>query len=537
MPQKAQLAKVTPKVSKPSNFVTGLLENAVKKLKWPTVLLVVLFAGVFTFYYLRIPAEATVVVPGPVPPNLTQRLTENDLASSLSGSIQQIHRIAHERPAAALQLGIQMATPEAPYLLWKIPLPTYDKQVKGLSLNTIRQWAITAKVRHFVNVSAVTSSQDGFRLRATFSDRDFVDSRAFESPERNGACDRLDGCALELAEGILDLREQRTMILYHLNQRNETALNQVVTVYEKGIISTSQRTQADLYAWGDALRDLKRYDEAIAVYQGSLRLDPGLCAGYDAIGIAYLLKYASSPIAENLNAADRPFRQALECNPRDAVAHSDLGYILVRKWKASGYRDDAIRQQAVAENQKALEIGPDLVEPAVNLGYIQYMHGETTQALDYFRGITRKFPQSPVLFLNFGFLLYKEYLAGKKDLLEEAIVRTNDAWRLDQRSPIAAGNLAAFYYEAGSLSEAVGLWERAYQLDPNSPDILAGYALGLFKSGKQEKAILLYRQALGHDPAIKDPEHLRTAYFLSQKVILDMSDLQRTATSSDRPKS
>ena len=501
-----------------------------------TIGLIILAAGLFAYFYLHTPAETLVVEPVRFPPNFSPGFTEVQLGDLLLASIQEIRRSAKTQAASGDQFGLQLASSDAPYRSWAVSLPTFDQKVRKVSFNMLMQWALTAKARHFLTIDATKVSDSSFRLSGMIKDRpDYSIQRSWKIPGNSDSCQHPEGCTFELAEGILGFRETHTLVLYYLKQKNTASYEKIVNTYDLGM--SPQMTAADDYAWGDALQALNRYDEAILKYREAISRASSAekvvaCAANDQIGTVYIRKYESEskPLTEHLNAAADAYRQALACNPKDAVAHCDLGNVFIRKWKESGLRNDHFRQEAVDESQQALKIDATLAEAAVNLGYVQYMRGQRRPALEHFRKISEQFPNSPAVFVNFGFLLYKEYLSGDQDVLQEAIDKTRHAWELDPKSYIAADNLAGFLYEADMIPSAVQSWEKAYELNPTSSDVMAGYALGLFKSGKTAEAITLYKEAVRRSKGeIADPAKLKTKYLWTDKAINDIAVLRAAA--------
>jgi tetratricopeptide (TPR) repeat protein len=508
-------------------------QGGTSKWKWPSIgvfVLVAVAAVVFIIYYVRTPEETLVVIPAPLPADLSGGVTKEELGEYLLASIQDIRLGAKSESVQGTNAGPQVASPTAPYVPWAIAVPSFDLEVHKITLNMLRQWALSAKAKHFLNLSGIKSGQTGLRLIATIQDRpDYAIQRSWRVPAAPDPCQRPDTCTAELAEDMLSWREPHTLIVYHRNHGCSADYKKIADLYQSGSVSASDST--DYFAWGDALQHLKEYDDAIVKYHDALEKNHSLCAAYDGVGTTNIRKYAQSMRPEYLEAAAGAYRDALACSPDDAIAHCDLGNVFIKKWKAGKLRDDNLRKEAVRENEKALKINPKLAEAAVNVGYVQYMHGERSQALTYFRSQSQKFPRSPAVFVNLGFLLFSEYVHGKTDALQEALDATRRAWDLDpcHESPVTADNLAVLYYETDSLPDAVKLWETAHELDPTSSDILAGYALGLFKSGKPDVAIRLYQEAVRRDNQMRNADVLHTKYLWTEKAVRDVAALDQAA--------
>ena len=75
----------------------------------------------------------------------------------------------------------------------------------------------------------------------------------------------------------------------------------------------------------------------------------------------------------NLEGALVAFRQALERDPKIALAYYYLGNVLSEKGRS---------EEAIAEYQRALKINPNLAEAQYNLGVIYYQQGRLDDAID-----------------------------------------------------------------------------------------------------------------------------------------------------------
>jgi tetratricopeptide (TPR) repeat protein len=514
------------------------MREKVLKIGIGTLALLILAALIFGYYYWKTPPETVVFLPGPFPPNFSPGFTPEQLVDYLLASIEDIRLVSESTTVPAThgaQLGPQVARPsdKTGYTSFRVPLPAFDLKVRGINAGTLRQWAVSAKAKRFVSIDTTVTDGNSFRLLGILQERpDFTTRHSWRVPVTGGSCLGPETCTRELAEEVLAVIEPHPLILFYMQRGDEDAFHKVVKLYESGYVPTSDLKNDDYLAWGDALRGIREYDAAINKYRERLEKDTRFCAGYDAIGLTYLRKYeVETSRIEHLNAADEAYHQALACDQNDAVAHCDLGNVLIRKWTAGNRVDDKLAEQAIGENQKALAIDPQRAEGAVNIGYVQYMRGNHDRALEYFRQISATFPRNTALFLNFGFLLYREYLNGNSNLLQAALDTTNRAWQLDQKNYATADNLGYLYFETDALPDAIKYWKEAYRLNPSDPDVLAGLALGLYTSGQSEEAVVHYREAIRREGSkMKDPEYLRQKHFWSQKAVAKVIPLIGAAT-------
>ena len=173
----------------------------------------------------------------------------------------------------------------------------------------------------------------------------------------------------------------------------------------------------------------------------------------------------------------------------------------------------------------ALKINPQFVTAAVNYGYILYRQGQHAEALKYFDDLAQRYPTNSALFINYGFLLYLEYLAGSNDALKHAIEETLQSWKLDQGYSAAGNNLGYLYYEQGDYEQAVQYWKKANTLDPGNADYIAGLALGTMKTGNPKVAVDLLTQAIQLDAQYRDPAFLKQKDNWSERATSDLKEI------------
>jgi len=125
--------------------------------------------------------------------------------------------------------------------------------------------------------------------------------------------------------------------------------------------SESRRVYAEAWAKQELAKNPKNY--AADVTMGSLAL-----ARFDALS------------------AVKPLHDAVELNPRDAIAHNLYGTALA----ATGLNAEAERQF-----QKALAIQPDFANARFNLAHALAKSGKTVEAIQNLRVILKKYPDDP----------------------------------------------------------------------------------------------------------------------------------------------
>ena len=493
-----------------------------------SVALVVIGVSIYTYYYVTTPREVFVILANEFPSGFSPGFTTEELANDLLTATNEVRAgAAQKSPEAAAggaQLGFQAASAHRPsiYRPPTDPFPLFDVKLGKIGIRAIVESAVYKKANHIIAVDTFAMGGGKFRLRARLLDKPGYERRTADAPVGEGYCTDSGTCTHALADEILSRQDPDALLAYYANQADRDAFLRIVRLYESGRIPRNGKaglTHEDLLLWAGSLRSSGEYNQAIHKFQEALTSGGHSCTDHDEIGYTYLLKYETDRLPQDLQGAEDSYKEALKCNDNDALAYCDLGNVLIRRWTWGKKLDSQLAETALQYLQHSLAINPKLAKAAVNIGYLKYQRGEHDQGLSYFREISQKFPDNATLFLNFGYLLYLEYLDGKSDLLDDALDKTQKAWDIDRGSNAAANNLGFLYFEAGKLQKAVDRWSDAYKLQPSDSDVVAGLALGLFDSNHAQEAIAHFREAKLLEADIGDPEVLRVRHHWSPKAV------------------
>jgi tetratricopeptide (TPR) repeat protein len=271
----------------------------------------------------------------------------------------------------------------------------------------------------------------------------------------------------------------------------------------------SAKAQSNL---GMALSTRGRTAEAIACYQTSLRLNPGLPETHYNLGLSYeslnrreealaeflaaarldpKFSYAQSAAGRLLNSFGRPaqaeplLRRAVANDPANSLAHGSLGVALA----ALGQTAEAIR-----EFQESLRLDPAQADVEFDLGIALARSGQLEEAARHDANAVRLQPGNGDAQLNLGVTLLQ---LGRA---QAALPPLREAARLEPQVAAAHGNLAAALDAAGQGAAALGEFRRALQLKPDYPE--AHYNLGnaLLRGRQVEAARAEFAEALRLDP-------------------------------------
>ncbi len=203
-----------------------------------------------------------------------------------------------------------------------------------------------------------------------------------------------------------------------------------------------QKTAQQWRKEGDALRELKRYEEALSAYEQALRLDPNFADAYINKGIALReLKRQEEALAA--------YEQALRLDPNYAVAHNNKGNVL----------DDLKRyEEALAAYELAIRLDPNYAVAYINKGNALRELKRPQEALAAYEQAIRLDPNLALAYNGKGSALYdlKRY--------EEALAAYEQAIRLDPNWALAYHNKGLTLDALGKKREAQQAYEKARQL-------------------------------------------------------------------------
>ncbi|MEH2174668.1 tetratricopeptide repeat protein, partial [Nostoc sp.] len=222
--------------------------------------------------------------------------------------------------------------------------------------------------------------------------------------------------------------------------------------YQKAI----QLNPNDAYAYnnlGNALKEQKKLDAAVAAFQKAIQLNPNYANAYYNLGNA--LKEQ-----KKLDAAVAAFQKAIQLNPNDADAYYNLGNALKEQKKLDA---------AVAVFQKAIQLNPNYTDAYTNLGIALSDQNKLDAAVAAFQKAIQLNPSYASVYNNLGIVLRLQ----RK--LDAAIVAYQKALTLPEDNSgtpasahtLAHNNLGFTFQEQGKLKEAIKHFDKSEELDPN----------------------------------------------------------------------
>ena len=220
--------------------------------------------------------------------------------------------------------------------------------------------------------------------------------------------------------------------------------------------------------------------EDLAVYTKMLRADPENPLRHDAVAGLYL-------DAGMFDEAIAEYRQSLRLNPVSAPTQYNLGFAL----SARGRRDEAM-----SAFQEALRLDPDYAQAHNNLGALLQVSGQPDAALEHYQRAATLRPDNVEAHTNLGQLL------ANRGQTAEAVRQFSEALSLRDDNVQALAGLAWIRATTSdpslrNASEAVRLAERADGVTSHQ-DVTAIDALGAAyaAAGRYEDALRAARDGL-----------------------------------------
>ena len=230
---------------------------------------------------------------------------------------------------------------------------------------------------------------------------------------------------------------------------------------------------------GEAYRQAKRFDEALAAFERSIALEPANPMAFYHKGLVLIARGQKSEAAE-------AYRAVVALDPRNHQALNNLG---------ATYNELGRFEEAVGTFERALEIAPDDPMVLANLGHAETMSGRADKAVETLKRATRSLPSNAAAWGNLG----NAYRAlGRNDDALDALKR---AVALAPKQLDLRVNYASALQEQGDVKTAIDHLSEAIELDPNSPLAWNNMGNALQELGHLEGALKSFRRALQLTPA------------------------------------
>jgi serine/threonine protein kinase/tetratricopeptide (TPR) repeat protein len=240
-------------------------------------------------------------------------------------------------------------------------------------------------------------------------------------------------------------------------------------------------------------------DAAIDQYKQAIDLDPRYAVAHARLALAYIRLYAIRRVPEALDLAYGNCQVALSLHPGLADGHLALASVLERTGN---------EQRALDEIAKALSLDQSNPRILVWQGQIYNRLNRWEDAEKTFRRALKEHPNYWLAYNELGFGLHGQAR------YQEAIQAFRAASLAAPKRSMALSNLGAEYLQVGDFAKALESLKRGLALDPDSDFAAANTSLALRYQEKYEQALPFSRKAVELNPAL-DTNWLELADCLS----------------------
>jgi tetratricopeptide (TPR) repeat protein len=181
------------------------------------------------------------------------------------------------------------------------------------------------------------------------------------------------------------------------------------------------------------------------------------------------------------------WRTTIDRNPGSWMAYGNLGCLLLKQGRVD---------EAIACDQKALELNPQYSEGFNNLGVALFQNGRVDEAIAQYQHALSIRPDDWEVCYNLGNALFQ------KGNMTEAIGCFQKAVKLQPASADARCHLGNAFFQTGQLAQAVLYYEQALQVNPDSLEAQNNLGSAFLQQGKLDQAIVHFQQSLKINPAV-----------------------------------
>jgi tetratricopeptide (TPR) repeat protein len=186
-----------------------------------------------------------------------------------------------------------------------------------------------------------------------------------------------------------------------------------------------------------------------------------------------------------LDDAEQYIRKALEWNPSDADAWSELGSVFEARKNMA---------QALGCYEKALALHPGLTYVQVNAAHAAEVAGDNEKAERYYREALKSDPKNADAANGLGLMLAKQaHFSEAKDLFQRAI---------EERPGFASAinNLGVLYLNTGKPDDAVAAFEYGLKVAPDEDILYLNLGRVYARQGQMDRAREVMQRLLARKP-------------------------------------
>jgi eukaryotic-like serine/threonine-protein kinase len=227
-------------------------------------------------------------------------------------------------------------------------------------------------------------------------------------------------------------------------------------------------------------------DAAIGKYKDAVELDPRFALAHAQLGLAYSRYYEFRRDPGALDLALRNSERALTLDPNLVQGHIARAWVM----EETGHNTEALNQAA-----RALALDPANYKALLCQADIYTFQNRRTDAEQIYRRILKERPNYWITYNELAAVLHDQ---GK---FREAIEALRTATVAAPGSALAWSNLGGEYLQVGEYAEAVESLKKSSALNPQSAFAASGISLAMLYQGKYEEALTFALKATQLNPA------------------------------------
>ena len=299
-------------------------------------------------------------------------------------------------------------------------------------------------------------------------------------------------------------------------QRDRDHVHLTANLVDAGTMRQLRSREIDQPAGAEA--DLQ--DVVVQQIAGMLELELGsrerqvLAAGKTGASGAYDLYLQARGHLErrgrgDIDEAIQKFQQAVQLDPKYALAYAGLGEAYWRKYRET--RDTQWVEPARRNCQTALALNNQLAPVYLTLGIIEEGAGQHAQALDALEKARALEPANPNVFSELGAV---HEALGKFDLAESSY---KAATQLRPGDWTSLNSLGGFYYRRGRYGDAISLFRQITELAPDNSQGYTNLGATNAMAGQYDAAADYFKKSLALRQTASAYSNLGTIdYFLGR---------------------
>jgi Tfp pilus assembly protein PilF len=234
----------------------------------------------------------------------------------------------------------------------------------------------------------------------------------------------------------------------------------------------------------------------VTLWSETVQVSPYSWTAHVSVGTTFALN-------GKVDEAIAQFQKALELGPGHVDIYSNLGLALFEK----GQVDEAIVQY-----ETALKIDPNYPEAQSGLGSTLFRQGKIDEAIAMYEKALLTEPYRADFHNNLGSAFVR------KGQLDDAVAQYQKALELNPQDALAHYDLGTVFMKRGQLSDAIAQFQTSLTINPNSARTYINLGNALQQTGQIDEAIAEYQKALEIEPNNTDAQsNLNSAQNLEQQ--------------------